>query len=180
MGVLILRVSVAAAPGTGVASGSSSVEQAALSAAARSVSTRTACLPQVIAQLLGSARMPQFAKRFGFDLPNPFPGDAELTTDFLQRTLASVVQTKSQGDNAALTLGKRPKHVMYRVAQQGLRRLLDRRDCFSVLNQVPKLAILIVANRRCQADRVTRGAAGLHDALGSTLQLIAPPRLQSP
>jgi hypothetical protein len=48
MGVLMLRVSVAAAPGTGVASGPSRTEQAVVSAES-SAATRSACLAQVIA-----------------------------------------------------------------------------------------------------------------------------------
>ena len=103
MGVLMLRVSVAAAPGTGVASGPSRTEQEVVSAD-RSAATRSAGLAQVIAQLLGSAWMPQLAKRLGLDLPDPFSSNPELTTDFLQRTLASVVQPKPQGNDAAFSL----------------------------------------------------------------------------
>ena len=101
MGVLMLRVSVAAAPGTGVASGPSSTEQPVLISRIPASPTR---LAQVIAQLLGATRMPQLAKRLGFNLPDPLASNAELTTDFLQRTLASIVETETQGDDPALAL----------------------------------------------------------------------------
>ena len=91
IGVLMLRVRVAAAPGTGVGSGPSNTEQPALTTATNARATKRADLAQVIAQLLGSAGMPQLPKRFGFDLADPLSSDAELTTDFLQRTLASIV-----------------------------------------------------------------------------------------
>ena len=107
MGVLMLRVSVAAAPGTGVGSGPISVEQPALSpspTAAAPIATTATALAQVIAQLLGPTRMSQLAKRLGFDLANPLPCNAEFTTDFLQRTLASVVQPETQSDDAAFAL----------------------------------------------------------------------------
>jgi hypothetical protein len=101
MGVLMLRVNVAAAPGTGVASGPSSVEQPPRATATNSAA-RT--LAQVVAQLFGAARMAQLAKRLGFDLADPFSSDAELTTDFLQRTLAAVVQAEAQSDDATFPL----------------------------------------------------------------------------
>src|SRR5690348_12538275 len=100
MGVLMLRVSVAAAPGTGVGSGPISAEQPP-SARPTATAPAASALAQVIAELLGSTRMPQLAKRLGFDLTDPLPSNAEFTTDFLQRTLASVVQTETQRDNAA-------------------------------------------------------------------------------
>ena len=104
IGVLMLRVSVAAAPGTGVASGPSSTEQPGLPPSTRTATSRLARLAKVIAQLLGPTGMSQLAERFGFDLADAFPSNSELTTDFLQRTLASVVQPKTQGDDAALAL----------------------------------------------------------------------------
>src|ERR1700716_2818268 len=114
MGVRILRVRVAAAPGTGVGSALSSVEQLAATVAAAATSTTSAVrvrtpgsledLPQVIPQLLGAARMPQFSQSLGFDLPNPFAGHPELATNLFQRALATVVESKTQGDNPTLTL----------------------------------------------------------------------------
>jgi hypothetical protein len=92
MGVLMLRVSVAAAPGTGVASGPSSVEQPD-SRAART--TPQSALAQIVAQLLGPTGVAQLTKRLGFDLADPLASDAEFTTDFLQRTLASIVQPEA-------------------------------------------------------------------------------------
>src|ERR1051326_2822203 len=170
IGVLMLRVSVAAAPGTGVASGPSKTEQPELSARIAQANKR---LAQVIAQLLGSARMPQLAKRFGFDLSDPLPRNAEFTTDFLQRTLASVVQAETQGDDAALALGQRAEHVVHRVSQQRLRCFFDGRHCLGVLDQVAQLAVLVVADRRREADGVTRRATRLHDTLGGPLELVA-------
>ena len=104
MGVLMLRVSVAAAPGTGVASGPSSAEQPTLPARATIAASSRDCLAKVIAQLLGSTGMPQLAKSFGLNLADAFPRNPELTSDFLERTLASVVQAKTQSDDAALAL----------------------------------------------------------------------------
>ena len=101
IGVLMLRVRVAAAPGTGVASGPSSVEQPVTSATRSAVAKG---LAQVIAQLFGAAGMAQLAKRLGFNLADALPSDAELTTDFLQRTLASVVQSESKRDDPTFTL----------------------------------------------------------------------------
>ena len=91
MGVRMLRVSVAAAPGTGVGSALSSVAQPAANVAAATTSTTSAVrahtpgsledLPQVIPQLLGAARMPQFAQSLGLDLANPFSGNAKFATN---------------------------------------------------------------------------------------------------
>src|SRR5579864_2320085 len=180
MGVLMLRVRVAAAPGTGVASGPSNAEQPALATATKARTTTPTALAQVIAQLLGSAGMPQLAKRLGLDLTDSLPSDAEFTTDFLQRTLASIVEPKSQGDDATFALGQRAKHVVHRVAQERLRRFLDGRNRFGVLNQIPKLTVLVVANRGGQTDGVARSTAGLHDALRRALELVAHRRLQPP
>lgn len=170
IGVLMLRVNVAAAPGTGVASGPSNTEQPP-SATATNSAPRT--LAQVVAQLLGSARMTQLTKRLGFDLADPFSSDAELTTDFLQRTLASVVQAEAQGDYPTFALRQRPKHVVDRVSQQRLRGFLDRRDRLGVLDQIAKLTILVVANRRRKTYRMSGSATRLHHALSSAFELVA-------
>ena len=101
MGVLILRVSVAAAPGTGVASGPNNVEQLVANSEATSPSVN---LAQVIAQFLGATGVAQLAQRLGFDLTDPLSRNSELTADFLQRTLASVVQPETQSNDAAFAL----------------------------------------------------------------------------
>ena len=88
IGVFTLRVSVAAAPGTGVGSGASNVEHAVAHPTSSAAATS---LAKVIAQLLGPTWMAQLTKCLGFDLADPLPSNAEFTTDFLQRTLASVV-----------------------------------------------------------------------------------------
>src|SRR5947209_8086172 len=161
MGVLILRVSVAAAPGTGVGSAANRLAQPAVSSVAkaaitnrravrahpsplaalaaspsgrgrreaagegcarriplhftrrpratdwnpdRSGFTRTAGLAQVVAKLLGSAWMAQLSQRLGFDLTNAFAGYPELASDLFERSLTSVVEAKTQGNDAALAL----------------------------------------------------------------------------
>ena len=48
-----------------------------------------------IFQTFAAAGMAQFAKCFGFDLTNPFPGDAKDFPHFFQSAGASIIQSKT-------------------------------------------------------------------------------------
>ena len=104
----MLRVNVAAAPGTGVASAPRSVEQLAFAIAATnaispkprrimpgSIGARVDALAQVVPQLLGSAGVAQLAQRFGFDLADALTRDAKLAAHLFQGALAAVVQAEA-------------------------------------------------------------------------------------
>src|SRR2546428_7389955 len=58
-------------------------------------------------------------------------------------------------DRAPTEIYTLPLHDALPISQQGLRGFFDGRDRLGILDQVAQLAILVVADGRRQADRVT-------------------------
>ena len=83
--------------------------------------------------------MAEFAERFGFDLANPLAGDAELAANLFERTLAAIIKSETEGDDAAFASRQRAKNAPDLIAQQRLRCLVNRREGVIVFNQIAKL-----------------------------------------
>jgi hypothetical protein len=48
----------------------------------------------------------QFAQGFGFDLPDPLPGDFKLLPDFLQRMLIAIAQPEAHLQDTSFPVGE--------------------------------------------------------------------------
>src|SRR5205085_11596579 len=59
---------------------------------------------QVVAKLLGPARMAELSQSLSLDLTNAFAGYPELAPDLFECSLTPVVEAKTQGNDAALAL----------------------------------------------------------------------------
>ena len=57
-------------------------------------------------EFAAAGRVPQFAQRFGFDLPDAFAGDVVLFANFLQRPRIAIGQTVTQLQSSISDLAK--------------------------------------------------------------------------
>jgi len=73
---------------------------------------------QKAVQLADARGVAHFAERLGFDLPDALTGDTELLPDFLERTRATIAQTKTQFQNLPFALGQAAQHVAEFVLEQ--------------------------------------------------------------
>src|SRR6266542_186900 len=69
------------------------------------------------AEPMTSARMTQFAQRFGFDLPDALARDREILSDFFQRVLAAVLQSETHFNDLLLAGRERLQYLRRLLAQ---------------------------------------------------------------
>src|SRR5262245_18944185 len=105
----------------------------------------------------------QLAHGLGLDLAHALARHAEDATDLFQGVGIAVADAVAQLDDLALAEGERVEHLVDALAQHlvpgGLHRALDR----LVLDEVAEIAVVGVADRPVERDRVLRA---LHHALG--------------
>src|ERR1700733_8155541 len=105
-------------------------------------------------QLAASARVLELAQRFRLDLADALAGHGKLLADFLQRVVGVHAYSKAHTQNALLARRQRSQHARRRLPQVGLDRRIDRENCVLVLDEIAEVAVLLVANRRLEADRL--------------------------
>src|SRR5688500_1760390 len=79
-------------------------------------------------ELARTSRMAKLLQRFGLDLPDPFPRDAEFLADLLQRMLRHAADAEAHAQNALLArrqLGKRLVDRLLHIARLGRRMRID-------------------------------------------------------
>src|SRR6266542_5337389 len=120
---------------------------------------------KVVTELLAEARVAQLAKRLDLDLADTFPRDAELLADLLERAAVAVFQAEAQLEDAALALGQLVEHLLDLLAQHLVARGVRGCQHLGVLDEVTKLAVLLLAHRRLERHRLQRGLADGADLL---------------
>src|SRR5437660_2439494 len=103
----------------------------------------------------------QLTHRLGLDLADTLARHLEDAADFLERVGVAVAQAIAELDDLALAVGQRLEHLLDLVLEHLLRRGADRRLRPVVLDEVAEVAVLALADRPIQADRVP---ADLEDA----------------
>src|SRR5665213_1665027 len=89
-----LGVAMASGVSSGAGEAGGSTAKASVAASNSAANTRLLRRP-VILECFTARGMPQLAKRLRFDLTDPFAGDAELLTDFLERTLVAILEAEA-------------------------------------------------------------------------------------
>src|SRR5579863_237248 len=108
--------------------------------------------------------MPQFAQRFGLNLPNAFAGHVKRLADFFERMLRSVVHAKAHADNFFFARTQRAQHVLGSFLQVPVDGRVGGRNLGLVFDQITKGRISLLANRRFQRNRYAHNLA--HFAYG--------------
>ena len=95
----------------------------------------------------------QLAQRLGFDLADAFAGDAELLADFLERMIGVHADAETHAQHTFFARGERGEDARYRFLQIGLNCRIDGDDGVFVFDEIAEMRILLVTDRRFEADR---------------------------
>ena len=97
--------------------------------------------------------MPQPGERDLLELADALAGEAELTSDLLERARPAIPQAVPQLDNRGLARRQRMNHAGELVAQRLLRHQVGGRRRGGVGDDVTKRGLLVFTHRTVEADR---------------------------
>src|SRR3990172_11192840 len=104
--------------------------------------------------------MAQLAQGLGLDLPDALARDPELASDLFQGPRPAVVEPEAQLQNLALTRTQRLQHTLQLLLEHRERRGLCGSERVTILDEVPEVAVLFLADRRLQRDRAEERGVG--------------------
>src|SRR5271166_4957082 len=102
------------------------------------------------------ARVLELAERLGLNLADALARHRELLADLFERVVGVHADAEAHAQNPLFARGERSQNTRRRLAQVRLDRRVDRQDRVLVLDEVAEMAVLLVANRRLEADRLLR------------------------
>src|SRR5690349_12252846 len=108
------------------------------------------------AQLPRSGRVAELAQRLGFDLADALAGDREVLADLLERVLAAVADAEPHLDHLLLARRQRLEHRLGLLLEVEIDHRVRRRHHLAVFDEVAKMRILLLADRRFERDRLLR------------------------
>src|ERR1700746_135798 len=120
----------------------------------REDSIRPTSIIQKAPQLPAPARVLELAQGLGLDLPYALAGDRELLADLFERMVGVHADAEAHAQHALLARRERGEHASRGLAQVRLDRRVDRQDRVLVLDEVAEVAVLLVADRGLEADRL--------------------------
>ena len=92
----------------------------------------------------------QLAQSLGLDLADALARDVKLCTHLLQCMHFSVLQTVAQTQDLFLARRERFQNARKLFAQHGKRRGIRRLRGILILNEIPQMAVVLLAHRRLQ------------------------------
>src|SRR3954470_20894556 len=98
--------------------------------------------------------MPQLPQRLRLDLADPFAGDREALTDLFERVLAAVADAKPHLDDLLLARREGFEHRLGLFLEVQIDDRLRRRDHLTILDEVAKMRIFLLADRGLQRNRL--------------------------
>ena len=98
--------------------------------------------------------MLQLPQRLRFDLPDTFAGHRELLADFFQRVIGVHPDAEAHPQHAFFARGEGRQHAGDGFLEVRLNRGIHRDDRVLVLDEIAKMAVLLVADRRFEGDRL--------------------------
>src|SRR5438876_1127518 len=116
-------------------------------------------------QLLRTRRVTQLAQGLGLDLPDALARDVELLADFFERVIGVHLDAEAHAQHLCLARGERVEHVLAYIAQARIHRVVDRSDRARILDEVPEMRVVVVADRRLHGDRLLADLQDLADLL---------------
>src|SRR5690242_13453597 len=125
----------------------------ALADAGRRATARPAASGVEEATQLARARgVLQLAQRLRLDLADALARHRELLADLLERVIGVHADAEAHPQDPLLARGQRGEDARRRLAQIRLDRRVERQDRVLVLDEVAEMAVLLVADRRLEAD----------------------------
>src|SRR5262249_51275237 len=109
---------------------------------------------QEAAELPRPRRVLQLAQGLGLDLADTLAGDAELLADLFEGVIGVHADAEAHAQHPLLARRQRRQHAGGGLAQVRLDGRVDRQDRVLVLDEVAEVAVLLVADRRLERDRL--------------------------
>src|SRR5256885_175364 len=100
--------------------------------------------------------MTQLAQRLRLDLPDPLARHLEVLTDLFERVIGALADPEAQLEHLLLARRERRQHLARVLGEVVAHDRLLRADRGLVLDEVPEMAVLFLADRRLEADRLLR------------------------
>src|SRR5688572_24580406 len=110
--------------------------------------------------------MPQLAERLRLDLADTLAGHVELAADLFERARATILETEPKLQHASLAAGETLEHGLDLLLEELVTGCVARREGLVVGNEVAEMAVLFLADRRLEGDRLLRDLHDLADFLG--------------
>src|SRR5260370_15646085 len=114
-------------------------------------------------ELLRAGRVPELAQRLGLDLADALAGDREVLADLLEGVLAAVGEAEPEAQHLLFARRQRVEHLVRLLAQRQADDRLHGRDHLLVLYKIAEVAVLLLADRRLERDRLLRDLYHLPD-----------------
>src|SRR6185437_12266861 len=122
------------------------------------ISFRSALFPSTLVEEAAehprAAGVLELAQRLGLDLADALARHRELLADLLEGVVGVHADAEAHAQHALLARRERSQHPRRAFAQVALDRGLERDDRVLVLDEVAEMRILLVADRRLEADRL--------------------------
>src|SRR5215468_7357731 len=113
--------------------------------------------------------MTELAQRLRLDLTYALAGHGKVLPDLFERVLAAVGESKAQAEHLLFSRRERVEDLVGLLAQGEPDDRLDRRDDLLVLDEIAEVAVLFLADRRLERDRLLRDLDDLPHPLGRHL-----------
>src|SRR5690606_14487960 len=105
-------------------------------------------------ELLRAARVTELAERLGFDLADALAGHLEVLADLFERVIALFADAEAHAQDLLLARGQRLQHLPRLLAQVHVDDGVGGADHALVFDEVAEVAVLFLADRRLEADRL--------------------------
>src|SRR6266542_5895390 len=122
-------------------------------------------LLQVVLELARPARVAELAKRLRLDLPDPLAGHVEVAADLLESPRPPILQAEAKLEHPPLPRSERIEDSLDLLLEQLVTGGVRRRDRRQVGDEVAQVAVLLLANRRLEADWLLGDLHDLADLL---------------
>src|SRR5690242_20460475 len=97
-------------------------------------------------------RVPQLAQRLRLDLADALAGHLEVLTDLLERVVALLADAEPHPEDLLLARRERGEHLPRLLRQVHVDDGVGRGDERLVLDEVPEVAVLLLADGRLEGD----------------------------
>ena len=127
------------------------------------------CMPAAYSrkslQLLRSAGMAELPEGLRLDLSYALPGDAEVSADLFEGAVAAVLEAEPELEDPGLAVAQRLQHIVHLLLEELVGGRLGGSQRAAVLDEVPQVAILLLADGGLQGDRLLGYLEDLADLL---------------
>src|SRR5258706_14942700 len=127
---------------------------------------------QIILEPAAAAGMAQLAQRLRLDLADALARDLEFPAHLFERATAAIVQPKAQTQHLLLALGQPAERVLHLLFEELVAGRVGWGQRAVVLDEIAQVAVVFLANRRLEADRLLADLDDLAHLFGRDLHLL--------